>query len=86
MADISLGIPQGSILGPLLFTIYVNDIQLSSDFFHFIKYADDTSLINIMNSSNTDTDITDQINDELNKVLKWLAANRLSLNIKKTNL
>ena len=39
-----------------------------------------------MNSSNTDTDITDQINDELNKVLKWLAANRLSLNIKKTNL
>ena len=63
IANISLGIPQGSILGPLLCTIYVNNIQLSSYSFYFIKYADDTTLINITNSSNND--ITDQINDEL---------------------
>ena len=77
---IKIGVPQGSILGPLLFTIYINDIQFSSEFFDFIKYADDTNLFNSLHDI-VDLDI---INTELDKVYIWLATNRLSLNIRKT--
>ena len=80
---IKCGVPQGSVLGPLLFLIYINDIILSSKLFRFTLFADDTSLY--YSCKNT-RNLEGIINTELAKISDWLSANRLSLNVSKSKL
>ena len=79
---IQCGVPQGSILGPLLFIIYINDIQNCSNILQFILFADDTSVFHSHADENT---LIAEINKELKHVSDWLIANKLSLNISKSN-
>ena len=76
------GVPQGSVLGPLLFLLYINDIHKSSKEFTFYLFADDTSLTYANDNLRT-LELT--VNNELEKVSEWLNANKLTLNVKKSN-
>ena len=80
--EIKCGVPQGSILGPLLFILYINDMCDVSKQLHIILFADDTNFF--YSASNID-DVTNVVNNELKQLGLWFRANKLSLNVNKTN-
>jgi len=79
--DITYGVPQGSILGPLLFILYINDLPHALTHSSPILFADDTSLYL---SHTSLKEVTSRANIDLELLYEWFKANRLSLNIPKT--
>ena len=74
-------VPQGSILGPILFKIYINDFPKCLRYSSCLAFADDTT---ILISEKNQKNLYNNANEELNNIDNWLVTNKLSLNIDKT--
>ena len=75
------GVPQGSILGPFLFVIYINDLPSILEWWCAFRYADDTVIYCYGSSSQ---ELSDKLNRDLLAVAKWLNDQKLTLNLEKT--
>ena len=82
LPDVICGVPQGSILGPTPFILYINDICNVSNLVKFILFADDT---NVFCAGDNQLELECMLNRELAKLCKWFAVNKLSLNLSKTS-
>ena len=83
LAALNCGVPQGSVLGPLLFLLYINDLNQAIKFCKVHHFADDTNLLCLSNSIKK---MNKLVNADLKHLVNWLNANKISLNVKKTEM
>ena len=81
LCAMNFGVPRGSVLGPLLFLIYINDLSVSVKNSIVHHFADDTNLLYINKSLKV---LCKKVNHDLKGITDWLNANRISLNVNKT--
>ena len=82
LAAINCGVPQGSVLGPLLFLLYINDLKQAVKFYKVQHVADDDT--NLLCLSNSIGKLNKQVSADLKHLVNWLNANKISLSVKKT--